>query len=495
MIFRFIFPALKVLLISVLVMIASCKGRPDHSNDNGRPNFLIIMVDDLGKEWISLTGADSVRTPAIDRLAETGMEFRNAWSMPQCTPSRVALLTGTYPYNNGWINHYDVPRWGHGARFDPAKNLTFANVLREAGYRTCAAGKWQINDFRLEPEAIVNAGFDEYCMWTGGEGGNEKISGERYWDPYIHTKDGSRVYEGQFGPDIFADFIISFMKENRDEPMLIYYPMVLTHGPLVYTPREPGATTKLEKHKAMTRYTDHLVDRLVKELDLLGIRENTYLIFTTDNGTAGNIIGSRNGIPTRGGKTFLTENGVNAPFIINAPGLVPEGVSTDALMDFTDLFPTLADLAGIELPVDAHLDGISFAPVLNAGGKGERDWILAMGSLAGRVGEDGMIKNWYRFRDRALRNKQYKVYVDTLQQIHRLYDLENDPFERRNLVEEPGLEEVLEQFEQLVEKLPAEDSQPDYTPNDTSFYDVPPEFLEKGHLKDVGRSNMSPVLK
>ena len=247
---------------------------------------------------------------------------------------------------------------------------------------------------------------------------------------------------------------------------------------------------------AMVRYTDLIVERLVKELERLGLRENTYLIFTTDNGTAGSIIGSRNGIPTRGGKTYLTENGVNAPFVVNAPGLIPEGVSTDALIDFTDIFPTLADLAGVELPADASLDGISFAPVLKPGGKGEREWILAMGSLAGRLGDDDMIRNWHSFRDRAIRDKRYKVYVDTLRQINRLFDLEKDPLERENLVEDPGMKEVLERFEQLVEDLPSEDKHPEYVRLDTSYYDVPPEFLEKGHLKDLKRSNMSPpVLK
>jgi arylsulfatase A-like enzyme len=480
------------LVLAPFALFHACNSGAGNKGDTPKPNFIFILVDDLGKEWISATGADSIRTPFIDQLAETGIEFTNAWSMPQCTPSRVALLTGTYPYNNGWINHYDVPRWGHGARFDPGKNITFANVLQEAGYRTCAAGKWLINDFRVEPEAMVNAGFESYCMWTGGEGANEEVSGKRYWDPYIHTKEGSRVYPGEFGPDIFTDFIIGFMKEHRDEPMMIYYPMVLTHGPLVHTPLEPDASTKMEKHMAMVRYTDFLVERLVKELERLNLRENTYLIFTTDNGTAGSIIGSRNGIPTRGGKTYLTENGVNAPFVVNAPGMIPEGLSTDALIDFTDLFPTLADLAGVELPADSQLDGISFVSVLEQGGGGEREWILAMGSLAGRVGDDGLIRNWHHFRDRAIRGKRFKVYVDTLQQINRLFDLENDPLELHNLVDDPGMEEVLNRFELVVQDLPGEDQHPDYVRLDTSYYDVDPQFLVKNHLKDLKRSNMSP---
>ncbi len=478
-----------------LFFIAGCNSSGKKKIPNERPNFIIILVDDLGKEWISANGADSIQTPFIDQLAASGISFENAYSMPQCTPSRVALLTGTYPYRNGWINHYDVPRWGHGARFDPDRNQTFARVLRGAGYKTCAAGKWQINDFRLEPEAMVDAGFDAYCMWTGGEGGNEEISGRRYWDPYIHTREGSRVYRDQFGPDIFTDFIIRFMQENREHPMLIYYPMVLTHTPFVHTPMEPLASTPMEKHKAMVRYTDHLVDKLVRAMEDLGLRDNSYLIFTTDNGTAGSVTGSRNGILIRGGKTFLTENGVNAPFFVSAPGRIEEGAVSDALLDFTDLFPTLVDLSGTQMNEDPPLDGHSFAPVLRAESHPGRSSILAMGSHPARIGEDGMIKNWYPFRDRVLRDKRYKIYLDTLKQIHRLYDLQGDPLENNNLIHEEGNEEILSSFEKLVKDLPDTDRHPDYRRLDSSFYDVPPGYLERSHRKRIGRSNMSPRVK
>lgn len=483
------------LALTILLLFPGCMGIGKKDFLIKKPNFLIILVDDLGKEWISITGADSIQTPFIDKLAETGIAFENAYSMPQCTPSRVALLTGTYPFRNGWINHYDVPRWGHGARFDPERNVTFANVLHEAGYKTCAAGKWQINDFRLEPEAMAQAGFDDYCMWTGGEGGNEKLSSERYWDPYIHTREGSRIYKDQFGPDVFTDFIIRFMQENMEHPMLIYYPMVLTHTPFVHTPLEPGASTSMEKHKAMVRYTDHLVGRLVKALDDLGIREETYLFFTTDNGTTGDVIGFRNGIPTRGGKTFLSENGVNAPFILNAPGVIEMGKVSKALVDFTDLFPTMLHLAGIPNDPEIPMDGHSFVPVIESVGSGDRNWILAMGSHPGRIGKDGMIKNWYPFRDRVLRDMRYKVYLDTLKQIQRIFDLQEDPREKVNLVSKPGMAEVLDRFDKYVKDLPDEDRHPDYLKLDTSIYDVPPEYLEQVHRRLMGKNNMSPPVR
>jgi arylsulfatase A-like enzyme len=141
------------------------------------------MFDDMGKEWVSAYGSESISTPAIDALASDGMRFDNVWSNPQCTPTRLSLLTGQYPFRNGWVNHWDTPRWGHGY-FDWRKYPSLAGTLKQAGYATVAAGKWQVNDFRIEPEAMKKHGFDSYAMWTGWEEGVE-ASAERYWDPYI----------------------------------------------------------------------------------------------------------------------------------------------------------------------------------------------------------------------------------------------------------------------------------------------------------------------
>ncbi|NDH00015.1 MAG: N-acetylgalactosamine 6-sulfate sulfatase, partial [Opitutae bacterium] len=132
-----------------------------------KPNILYIMADDLGKEWISCYGAEDMETPNIDALAAGGIKFNNAYSMPACTPSRTTLLTGKYPWRTGWANHWDVPRWGVGY-FDWKKkeNTTFARLMKDLGYATAAAGKWQINDFRIEPQAMKKHGFDDWAMWT-----------------------------------------------------------------------------------------------------------------------------------------------------------------------------------------------------------------------------------------------------------------------------------------------------------------------------------------
>ena len=134
--------------------------------------------------------------------------------------------------------------------------------------------------------------------------------------------------------------------------MMIYYPMCLPHGPLVHTPAEPNVTDKMDKHKAMVRYTDIILKKLLNSLDDLGIRENTLIVWTTDNGTANNIVGKRNGKAVRGGKTLTTENGVNSPFIVNWKGTIKEGTVTDALVDFSDIFATFSDLGNGKLPKD-----------------------------------------------------------------------------------------------------------------------------------------------
>ncbi|MHC4542389.1 MAG: sulfatase-like hydrolase/transferase, partial [Planctomycetota bacterium] len=231
--------------LKVLGTSAAALALPQKSSSAGRgnrPNILFIMVDDLGKEWISCYGAEDVETPNIDALAQTGMRFENAYSMPQCTPSRATLLTGQYPWRTGWVNHWDVPRWGVGY-FDWAirENTTFARVMRAAGYATAAAGKWQMNDFRIAPDFMSKHGFDDWCMWTGYEAGNPP-SGKRYWDAYINTlQDGSKTYSGRFGPDVYTDYLTDFMRKHKDRPMMLYFPMALTHGPLTATPAEPNA--------------------------------------------------------------------------------------------------------------------------------------------------------------------------------------------------------------------------------------------------------------
>lgn len=440
-----------------------------------KPNILFIMLDDLGKEWVDVYGAEGIELPNVTELAETGMQFKNAYSMPQCTPSRVALMTGQYPFRNGWINHWDVPRWGAGCHFDWRTNPSLARVLRKAGYKTAAAGKWQVNDFRVHPDAMEKHGFDDYCMWTGYETGNDP-SANRYWDPYIHTREGSKTYEGQFGEDVFSDFLIDFMREHRDEPMFLYYPMCLPHTPLTSTPLEPEVEGKYGKYKAMVRYTDHILGKMIDALEELGLREDTIVVWTTDNGSSGQMKNVRNGREVHGGKQKTTENGICAPYIVNCPGRVPEGEVSDALLDFSDMLPTFAAFADAELPMEYGFDGVSVADVfLGEKEDSDREYILGMGGQNRAEVSDMGVENEWQFRDRVIRDKQYKLFINTDREPEKLVDIVNDPDEEVDIrdSEDPEVQAAREKLEAQIPLFPRWDNDPKYVPQPAQEWDRP----------------------
>lgn len=468
-----VFSRLLTLVLLAGICIGMYSPKEEAEEEGIRPNILFIMADDLGKEWISCYGADDISTPNIDALATSGMKFHNAYSMPQCTPSRATILTGKYPWRNGFVNHWDVPRWGVGY-FDwkQKENTSFARLLKDLGYSTCAAGKWQINDFRIEPEAMKKHGFDDWAMWTGYETGNP-ASSMRYMDAYINSPDGSRTYQGEFGPDLYAGYLIEFMKQHRDEPMCLYFPMALTHTPLVATPDEPKVESPLDKHKAMVRYMDKLVGQLLSTLDELGLRERTIIIFTTDNGSTRGISGSINGQKVEGAKGMESEPGVNAPFIVNCPGLVPSGVETDALTDFSDLLPTFLELAGSSVPDDLRIDGESIAQVILGKQKDtKREWIMALGHGPAKLDEYG-VRGQKDFATRVIRDKQFKVWVSSEKEIIRLHDLKKDPFERTNLINSELKEhrKAIHKFQSVLDSLPDKDARPLYEPRRANPWD------------------------
>ena len=475
-------------LLSLIVFLLLIS--PAWSAELTKPNILFIMVDDLGKEWVSCYGAEDIQTPAIDGLAATGMKFNNAWCMPQCTPTRVTLLTGQYPFRHGWTNHWDVPRWGAGAHFDPSLNTTYANVLRKAGYKTCAAGKWQIDDFRVEPTAMDEAGFDDWCMWTGFEADNPP-SAERYWNPYINIKGkGSKTYAGQFGPDIYCDYLIDFIGKHKDEPLLLYYPMVLTHSPLTTTPDNKEESDKRRLFAGMVRYTDKLVGKLVAALDEAGIREKTIIVFTTDNGTGGQR-NQRLGHLVRGGKTKMSEqNGTAMPFIVNCPGTVPEGVTTDALLDFTDILPTFAELGGGMLPAGRVVDGKSFAPlILGQTKKGPREWILSMGGGPAAL-RNGRVEPALKYDDHVIRDQNYKLWINSQGKPIKLYQISGDQWEERNLIDsnDPDARAALKRLSAIAAEFPAKDGAPIYKKNPPQKWDQKPGIPGQGKKKKGKRN-------
>jgi len=465
------------LVIALLISGGCSSPQIATSKQDALPNIVLILVDDLGKEWISCYGADDIVTPNIDALAASGTKFNNVYCMPQCTPSRVTLLTGQYPFRHGWVNHWDVPRWGGGAHFDETMNPSLGRKLQQAGYKTCIAGKWQIDDFRVEPNALINNGFDEYCMWTGYETGIE-ASAKRYQDPYLFTSEGSNTYSGQFGPDVFREFIEKFIRKNQDSTFFVYYPMVLTHTPFVNTPDE-ALDSNYDKHGAMVRYTDKIIGEIVKVIEELMIRDNTLIIVTTDNGTSGQITGVREGTLVKGAKSRTSEAGVSIPFIASWPGTLNQNSESDALIDFTDFYPTLVDLAEnppYETGLGKVIDGHSFKEVLTMNKpESKRSWIMSMGGGNYAQLTDQGVENQYLFRDRVIRNDRYKLYLSSQRQVTSFYDLQLDPSEMVNLLDSLNSDDRRENFEILYEvtkSFPAQDNDPAYKPNPPQPWDV-----------------------
>ncbi|MGH8019929.1 MAG: sulfatase-like hydrolase/transferase [Opitutaceae bacterium] len=179
--------------------VVLCAGAAPASAASRVPNQILILVDDMGRDWVGAYGS-SHSTPNLDRLASEGVRFTDAWCTPVCTPTRVELLTGQYPFRSGWTVHYDVPRWG-GVGLDPDRFTMLGTILRDAGCATAIAGKWQINDLRLDPMVMRRHGFDEHCLWTGVESDNP-ASEKRYWNAFLQQNGERRSHATEFGPDV-----------------------------------------------------------------------------------------------------------------------------------------------------------------------------------------------------------------------------------------------------------------------------------------------------
>lgn len=431
------------LLTISIFSLSACTSK----EENKRPNVILIMADDMGYECLSTYGSLSYQTPVLDSLAAHGIRFEQAVSQPLCTPSRVKIMTGLYNYRN-----YD--HFGHLQ--DEA--YTFGNLMKEAGYATCIAGKWQLNGLAYKDELTnwndasrpQQFGFDEYCLWqltkTRGEG-------ERYADPLIEQN--GKVLENleySYGPDIFADFILDFMERKKDSSFFIYYPMVLVHDPFVPTPDSEAWTDKNMRYqndtsyfKDMVAYTDKIVGRIVDKLSVLDLDDNTIVIFTGDNGTHPTIYTQMDERIIQGGKGNTIDAGTHVPLIAYWPDKIKSGAVYGDLIEFSDFFPTLADVVGKEV----ESDGKSFYALLNRQEQKVRN--TAFVHYDPRWGE-----NVNRHRNRFVRTLDYKLYQDG-----NFYHLKEDIREESPLSDESLSEEerrIKAMLEKELEKHPAWES-------------------------------------
>ncbi|BBC74281.1 conserved hypothetical protein [Altererythrobacter sp. B11] len=328
---------------------------------DGPPNIILILADDFGVEAVNAYGG-GYHTPNLDRLAAEGTRFTNAHAMPLCSPSRVRIMTGL----ENWRNYEAFGYLAPGQR-------TFGNMLQDAGYATGMVGKWQLmgNGFDgrvgITPE---QAGFDESYLWQLKALDSK---GSRYWGP-TRAEDGrTRINEEGFGPDYDNAFALDFIERHKAEPFFLYHSLVLTHDPFVPTPDSSAAKGAQDRFAGMVTYMDTMVGNVMDKLRATGLDKNTIVIFTGDNGTSQAITSVRDGHQVRGGKGTPTINGTHVPLIVWAPGTIPEGAVSKALVDFADMLPTFADIAG--RPEDTP-DGVSQWRVMQGRQESARDSIF-----------------------------------------------------------------------------------------------------------------------
>ncbi|MBN2634608.1 MAG: sulfatase-like hydrolase/transferase [Bacteroidales bacterium] len=395
--------------------LTSCNNR---TGDRKAPNIILIMADDMGYECLGCNGSLSYKTPFLDSMAEEGMLFRQCHSQPLSTPSRVKLMTGLYNYRN-----YDY--------FDHLANgqYTFGNLMKEAGYSTCIAGKWQLNGISYKDKIpywndttrTEQFGFDEYCLWQYTR---ERKEGERYSKPLIEQNGRLLTTdEDDYGPDIFADYIIGFIDRNKTRPFFIYYPMVLVHDPFVPAPLSEDWEKRDQRYqrdtayfKDMVAYTDRLVARIVKKLQDEKIEKNTIVIFTGDNGTGTAIYTKTKTGIIRGGKGNTKDAGTHVPLIVSWPGTIKEGSVYEGLIEFSDFMPTLAEVAGRTV----ECDGKSFYKLLTGDDYEPRKTLS--------VHYDPRWGNSSRNRNQFVRTLTHKLYIDG-----KFFDLTEDITESRPL--------------------------------------------------------------
>lgn len=319
-----------------------------------KPNVILIMADDFGYECVTANGGESYRTPHLDRLAAGGMRFEHCYVQPLCTPTRVQLMTGIYNVRN-YIEFGVI---------DP-QATTFGHLLKKAGYTTGIAGKWQLGQ---APDLPQRLGFDEAYLWQ------HTRRPPRFANPGLeHNGRELDFNNGEYGPKLVNDFALDFVTRHRAKPFLLYYPMILTHDPFQPTPdsAEWDPKTKSEqaqrnvKHFAdMVAYMDKMVGRLVAKLDELGLRENTLILFTGDNGTGTSVTSRFKGIDYPGGKGSGTVRGNHVPLIASWPGRIPAGRVNADIVCSTDFLPTVCEAAGAAVPAAPAIDGRSFLPQL-----------------------------------------------------------------------------------------------------------------------------------
>lgn len=382
-------------LFSVLLAAGGCGDRGGPSLQ--KPNFVIILVDDLAWNDVGCYGEDYAETPNIDQLAEAGMKFERAYaSCAVCSPTRAALLTGKYParlHITDYLRFDSIPtdiEYLVHRRNDsiplvppvlpdemPREEVTLAEMLKTEGYVTCHLGKWHLGGEGFEPQ---DQGFD---INVGG--GHTGLT-FNYFDPYY--KEGLEEYrvpniepreKGEYLTDRLTGEAVQFIRNNRDRPFFLHLSHYAVHTPI--QAKDSLVRRYLygrhdDVHKARYAAMKHSVDlaagRVIQVLEEEGVMNNTLIIFTSDNG---GLQGVADNSPLRGGKRNYYEGGIRVPFIARWDGKIEPGSVSGQKIASMDIFPTICGIAGIETD-SLVVDGTDISPVLFKQGKLTRDTLF-----------------------------------------------------------------------------------------------------------------------
>ncbi len=416
------------------------------SDSDDRPNFVVIMVDDMGYAGVSCFGNPYFETPEIDRLAAEGMRLTDFHSSGNvCSPTRAGLLTGRYQQRAGIeaVIHPDREHPEHRKGLQKTE-VTFAELLQSAGYATALIGKWHQgyvhNSDDYHPQ---NHGFDEFIGYHSGNIDFVSHVGDHNEHDWWHGRKETK--EEGYVTDLINRYALEFIEQNKEGPFCLYIPHLAIHNP-VQVRGDPVRRTEeggwnrwkpadfeecIEKYRGMTLPIDEGVGQIREKLVSLGIDRKTLVLFFSDNGAAAYDFPS--GSPElRGNKGSVYEGGHKVPFIAWWPGKIEAGSENNSPAITLDIMPTLLSLAGLEPPADRPLDGVDLSPLL-LNGKAPRERPLFWASL----GNGG-------HRAEAMRDGPWKLVVQHPNappgsfenETVELYRLDQDPSEKTDLAGE-----------------------------------------------------------
>ncbi len=356
-----------------------------------RPNVVFFLIDDLGYADVGFNGGKDIRTPHIDQLALSGAILESHYVQPVCSPTRAALMTGRYATRTGV---YTIVR--PGAKWGlPLAERTLADALKEAGYETAITGKWHLGEF--EPAYIPTArGFDhQYGHYFGAIDYFTHIrDGVHDW-----YRDGKELKEEGYATDLIAREACRLIEgKAKAKPLFLYVPFNGVHSPLQvpesYLKPYADLEGKRQIMAGMLSAVDAAIGQIVATLERTGLRENTLIVFSSDNG--GPTQFSNDNGPLRAGKGTIYEGGVRVCAFANWPGRIPAGVTIEEPMHAVDWYPTLVKLGGGSLEQKLPLDGRDVWPMLTEGAKSPHDAILSVQTptrAAVRMGDWKLLMN------------------------------------------------------------------------------------------------------